>query len=135
MQRAVRSAAAIAIVALASCDQAGDRTSDWGYVHTAILRPSCATSGCHAALSALGGVDLSTPDRAYTQLTGRSCGEPPTSDQPTSDFVRPGHPETSQLVYMLRGDGTDLVMPPDLPLPEVEIAIVERWILEGATCE
>jgi hypothetical protein len=133
MLRAVLPTAAV--LALAACDGAEDRPSDWNYVHTAILRPSCATAACHSGLSAVGGLDLSTPDSAYAFLTGRVCGAPPQPGDPAGNFVRPGQPESSQLVWMLRGEGTALVMPPDVPLPDVEIAIIERWILEGATCD
>ena len=43
-------------------------------------------------------------------------------------------PGRSKLMYMLRGEET-LQMPPDVPLPEVEISFVERWIAEGAQCD
>ena len=134
MQRAVLAAAALAAVA-GACDTAEDRSSEWGYVHTAILRPSCATAACHSYLSSVAGIDLGSPDHAYAFLTGRVCGAPPHDGDPVGNFVRPGQPESSQLVWMLRGEGTALVMPPDVPLPDVEIRIVERWILEGATCD
>ncbi len=99
------------------------------------MRPSCATAGCHSTLSALEGLDLSTADGAYAYLTGRVCGAPEMPGTPVGNFVRPGQPESSRLMYMLRGVGTDDVMPPDVPLPDAEIAIIERWILEGATCD
>jgi hypothetical protein len=133
MHRAVL--AAVGLAALAACDGAEDRSSDWDYVHAAILRPSCATAACHSGLSSVAGLDLSTPDAAYAFLTGRVCGAPPQAGDPPGNFVRPGQPQSSQLVWMLRGEGTALVMPPDTPLPDVEIEIVERWILEGATCD
>lgn len=132
--RLVRAALCAALAAVSACDTADDRPTDWAYVHTAILRPSCATSACHSRLGAQAGLDLSTSDTAYVFLTGRVCGAPELPGDPVGNFVRPGHPESSQLVYMLRGDGI-AIMPPDVPLPDVEIAIVERWILEGATCD
>lgn len=137
MQRASLAAAALAPLAalVAACDTAEDRSAAWGYVHTAIIRPSCATAACHSHLSSAGGLDLGSADHAYTFLTGRVCGAPPHDADPIGNFVRPGQPESSQLVWMLRGEGTSLVMPPDTPLPDVEIAIIERWILEGATCD
>jgi hypothetical protein len=73
-------------------------------------------------------------DRGYTYLTGRICGEPVGPGAPPRNYVTPGSPEFSQLVYQLRGAGRDR-MPPDGALPEVEIALIERWILEGAPCE
>ncbi len=73
-------------------------------------------------------------DAAYILLTGSGCGAPDNPGAPPGNFVRPGHPESSQLMHLLRGEG-GLIMPPDSPLPDVEIEIVERWILEGATCD
>ncbi len=119
---------------VAACDAASDRPTDWGYVHTAILEPSCATALCHSKTAARAAVDLSTSPAAYAVLVGRVCGAPPLPGDPIGNFVRPGHPESSRLMYLLRGDRTT-VMPPDVPLPDGEIAVVERWILEGAACE
>ncbi len=124
----------IAIVALTACDDAGDRPTDWAYVHAAILEPACATSGCHSLRTSQAGVDLSTSAAAYTVLTGRVCGAPELPGEAPGNFVRPGHPESSRLMYLLRGDSTTL-MPPNLALPDAEIEVIERWILEGATCD
>ncbi|WP_326523907.1 hypothetical protein [Sphingomonas sp.] len=119
---------------LAACDDASDRPADWGYVHAAILEPSCATARCHSKAAAQAAVDLSTSAAAYAVLTGRVCGAPPLPGEPIGNFVRPGHPESSRLMYLLRGERTT-IMPPDVPLPDGEIAVIERWILEGAPCE
>ncbi len=122
------------IALTAACVDADDRSSDWSYVHTAILRPSCATAACHSQLGSQAGIDLSTPDAAYVFLTGRVCGAPELPGAPAGNFVRPGQPESSQLLYMLRGDSIT-IMPPDVPLPDAEIEIIEQWILDGATCD
>lgn len=125
--------AALALTA-AACDGPEDRPADWAYIHAAILAPSCATAQCHSKAASRAAVDLSTADGAYTVLVGRVCGAPPLPGDPVGNFVRPGHPESSRLMYLLRGERTT-PMPPDAPLPDGEIAIVERWILEGASCE
>ncbi len=129
----LRTGIGIAIL-LAGCDAANDRAARWPYVHAAIVRPSCTSSNCHSKLGSQGGVDLSTSDAAYVLFTGRVCGAPDHPGAPPGNFVRPGHPESSELMHLLRGDG-GAIMPPDSPLPDVEIDLVERWILEGATCE
>ena len=126
---------ALVLVALAaSCDGADDRPPSWSYLHTAVIAPSCATAGCHSKHAALAGLDLSSRTGAYTFLTGRICDEPPRPHDPPGNYVFPGSPERSQLLYLLRGDQVDR-MPPDQPLPDVEIELVERWILEGAPCD
>jgi hypothetical protein len=127
-------AVATLLLAVTGCDDASDRPSDWAYVHAAILEPACAASGCHSGPTSQNGVDLSTSEAAYTVLTGRVCGAPEQPGDPVGNFVRPGHPESSRLMYMLRGEST-LLMPPNLALPDAEIAVIERWILEGATCD
>ena len=123
---------AAALVAVAACDGVEDRPASWEYVHTAVIRPACATAGCHSKLTAQAGLDLSTPDSAYVFLTGHACE--PTPGQPPGNYVFPGQPERSLLMYLLRGEGVD-IMPPDVPLPAGEIALIEQWILEGAPCD
>lgn len=116
------------------CASLDDRPADWSYVHPAVIAPACATAGCHSTPTALAGLDLSSATGAYTYLTGRICGEPIAPGSPPRNYVDPGSPQYSTLIYQLRGIGRDR-MPPDLPLPELEIQLVERWIAEGATCE
>lgn len=126
---------AFAIAILASCDGLDDRpTDDWDYIHTAILRPSCATAACHSATTAQSGLDLSTREAAYESLVRRPCGSTEIPVFEAGVNVDPGHPERSALMAWLRGDDND-TMPPDLKLPAVEIEAIERWILEGARCE
>ena len=126
--------APLVVAMAAACGDADDRPARWSYVHTAIIRPSCSTASCHSTLTALNGLDLSTRDSAYTFFTGRVCGAPVLPGEPPGNYVFPGQPERSQLIHLLQGENVD-VMPPDGPLPDVEIEIVERWILEGASCD
>jgi hypothetical protein len=120
--------------AAAACDAPGDRSAEWAYVYPAILRPACTTSSCHSNVSSAAGLDLSTANAAYSYLLGRACGAPPHPEDAIGNYVLPFQPERSRLLSLLRGDRTT-IMPPDSPLPESEIAIVEQWILEGAPCE
>lgn len=85
-------------------------------------------------MSSAAGLDLSTANAAYSYLLGRACGAPANPQDAAGNYVFPYQPERSRLLYLLRGDRTT-IMPPDTPLPESEIAIVEQWILEGASCE
>jgi hypothetical protein len=126
--------AAAAATALGACDSGADRPTRWSYLHAAIIRPSCATASCHSYQGFAGGLDLSTPGGAYSILTGRVCGAPDNPGEPPGSFVIPGQPERSRLLYLLRGQDT-YVMPPDVPLPPVEVNLIESWILEGAPCD
>jgi hypothetical protein len=127
------------LLALAACQDPGEREPSWSYIHTAIIGPNCATSNCHSSLgsSVLGtgaaGLQLDQRESSFYLLTGRPCDESGTDGQPPSNLVVPGQPESSKLVYLLRGVEVDR-MPPDIPLPEGEIELIEDWILEGAPC-
>jgi len=126
--------AALAAAVSSACEDGSERPAEWRYIHAAILRPECATAGCHSRLTALAGLDLSTQESAYTFLVGRVCGAPAHPNDPPGNYVFPGEPERSELLARLRGEHVD-VMPPDGPLPAVEIDLIERWILEGASCD
>ena len=124
-----------ACVALAACAEVEDRPASWSFVHAVIVAPNCTSSNCHSQLAATAGLQLDELEGAYFYLTGRPCDPGGTGGELTGDhnFVLPGQPESSRLVHLLRGKNT-IVMPPDVPLPEAEIEIIERWILEGAEC-
>lgn len=112
----------------------------WSYVHATVIGPGCTTAGCHSKLGAAAGIDLSSPEGAYTLLTGRICGAPPQPQDPPRSYVVPGSAAASQLVYQLRGAddrGRPYrdVMPPDVQLPDVEIELVVAWIEAGARCD
>jgi hypothetical protein len=133
--------------ALGGCD-AGNRPATWSYLSPAIFQPNCATSSCHSQAAAVGGLDFSDPDRGYSSLTrlwvwvvnplmdaGVGCGTvngTPVCEQQFRPLVIPYDPYESRLVNMLRARNAPR-MPPDRPLPESDIRLVETWILNGAT--
>jgi hypothetical protein len=124
---------AVLIVLLSACVGAEERPASWSYVHAAILQPACTNAGCHSKLSALAGVDLSDREGAYTILTGHVCGDLPPGSAPRN-YVTPGSAEYSTLIHQLRGSDRN-IMPPDSPLPAVEVELVARWIDLGARCD
>jgi hypothetical protein len=125
--------AAIALgLALTACGGEDTRPATFSYIHAAILVPSCATASCHSDIAATVGVQLETKEGAYQTLVGHPCNGSG-GDPAPRNFVDPGSPETSRLMYQLMGSETRQ-MPPDVALPEADIALVERWIQEGAQC-
>lgn len=125
---------------LGACLGSDDRPARWSYLHEAILVPACTTAGCHSALTAIAGVNLADREGAYAVLTGHICGEPARPGDPSRNYVTPFSAEYSQLIYQLRGeDATGRpyrdVMPPDTPLPDLEVELVARWIDAGAPCD
>jgi hypothetical protein len=119
-----------AVVALLVGCGEDDRPATWTYISASIIQPNCATSRCHAEGAAAFGLQLDSLEGGYAQLVGRS----PSGAQTGRNFVVPGDPAASKLMYLLRGQESER-MPPDAPLPDADIELVERWILEGARFE
>jgi hypothetical protein len=124
---------------------ADTRPAAWEYISPIIFEPSCATSSCHSRAAAVAGLDFSDPERGYTSLMGLKVwivnpagtdGCKPIDGQVVCQrnfrpMVTPYNPEQSRLVNMLRGRNAAR-MPPDRPLPEADIQLVEKWIRSGA---
>ena len=104
---------------VAGCGSETDnRPARWSYISAAITEPYCATVGCHSQVAQRAGVDLSAPDIGYHSLVDRH-------------FVIPNQPDQSAVIALMHAQGSTR-MPPDLPLPEVDIQLIERWISDGA---
>jgi hypothetical protein len=132
--RAARLANAIAAILVAAaalgCGGDDDRDARWSYIAPVLIAPNCATASCHSRLAAVAGLDLSTRADAYRSLTSLTLPTPQYAGKSRA-LVLPGNPGESRVVRMLRADGVAR-MPPDRPLAEADIALVERWILDGA---
>ena len=121
------------------------RPAVWAYIAPVIMQPSCATQSCHSRAAAVAGLDFSDPDRGFTSLTGlrvwvvdpmggAGCMSYRGQTVCQRDFrplITPFNPEQSRLVNMLRARGARR-MPPDRPLTEADIRLVEKWIRNGA---
>ena len=104
---------------LAGCaDETDDRPAEWSYISVTIIQPNCATSRCHSRFTSTAGLRLDTIEGGYTGLV-------------SGGFVVPGEADRSKLLFMLRGDEV-WTMPPDVPLPQADIDLIERWIDSGA---
>jgi hypothetical protein len=137
---------ALAVIGLASaaigCGSSTDsRPATWSYVSTAILQPSCATANCHSALAQRAQVDLSTRAAGYHSLVDRHFviskaavtdgGAAAVNAGAQAYLTDDQRIERSQVINLMHAEG-NLRMPPDMPLPETDIQLVERWIREGA---
>jgi hypothetical protein len=115
----VAAAAAALALAFAGCGgTTDDRPARWSFISATITEPSCATVNCHSAITHQGGVDLSARQIGYQSLV------------PTF-FVFPGDPQDSPVVNLMNAVGS-IRMPPDNPLPEADIVLIEKWIADGA---
>lgn len=138
------------IAIAAGCSQIDDRPAEWGYLSPAIFQPNCATASCHSPAASVSGLDFSTAENGYASLTllnvviipfpdgggtsNLSTCPPPDQTHACQHrpLVTPYDPAGSRVVNMLRARDAPR-MPPDRPLPEDDIRLVERWILNGAT--
>jgi hypothetical protein len=133
------------LVAVIGCGGEDHRPAQWEYISPIILQPNCATVSCHSRAAAVAGLDFSDPDRGYISLTklkiwivdpegtdGCKPAEGTTVCQRNArPLVTPFDPTQSRLVHLLRARNAPR-MPPDRPLPEVDIRLIESWILDGA---
>ena len=109
----------VAAAALIGCGGADDtRPPQWSFISATIIEPSCATVNCHSKIANRAGVDLHDRATGYSNLTLRN-------------FVVSSNPNASALHYLLRGEGA-LRMPPDAPLPDADLALIDEWISLGA---
>jgi hypothetical protein len=109
---------------LAACAAEDPRDPTWDVISSAIMQPRCGTASCHSSLAQTSSLILDSRDAGYRTLVTM----PPDG---YGSFVIAGDPEGSALVYLLRGQEVGR-MPPDSPLPRIDVELVERWIAEGA---
>src|SRR6266700_1040364 len=105
------------------------RPVKWSYISAAIMEPSCATANCHSAIAARASVDLSNREVGYTSLADRHFVITKAAEPNLSDDDRVAR---SPVPNLMRAVG-NLRMPPDLPVPEPDIVLIENWIRAGAT--
>jgi hypothetical protein len=142
-------AAAVVTISGGCGNDADGRPAEWPYISPVLFQPSCATTSCHSRAEAAAGLDFSDPGRGYESLfqlevwivdrtatpgVGGCKAAQGTVVCPrgTRPLIIPYNPAQSRVVHMLRARGAAR-MPPDRPMPEVDIRLIERWILNGAT--
>ncbi len=103
----------------------------WHYAYATIIAPRCTTSACHSKLSSAGDLDLSDDATAYRALTGRACTDTTTT---IGGYVDITAPSASRLSGLLRRDDAR-GMPPNQRLVDVEVELIEAWMMRGATCD
>jgi hypothetical protein len=122
------------------------RPAAWEYISPVIIQPNCATASCHSRAAAVAGLDFSDPERGYVSLTGlkvwvvdpqgsagcmRWGGTTVVCQRNFRPLVTPYNPEQSRLVNMIRARSASR-MPPDRPLHEADVELIEKWIRNGA---
>jgi|HubBroStandDraft_2_1064218.scaffolds.fasta_scaffold510665_2 hypothetical protein len=119
-------AAALSILATGCNGSSDDRPATWSFISATITEPSCATVNCHSAITHQGGVDLSSRQAGYQALVGNNG-----DGGFLTYYVFPGNSQQSPVVKLMNAVGS-IRMPPDNPLPEADIQLIEAWINQGA---
>jgi hypothetical protein len=131
-------------VLLSGCGSEDDtRPATWSYIYPAIIQPSCATASCHSNFTRRAGVNFGYSDEAYYQMVCRhfvvTCpaagATDPCTGMPVAQAAAPTCAASavadSQVVHQMRAEGASR-MPPDFALPDVDIRLIEAWIMTGA---
>ncbi len=108
------SLAALASLAAGCTDATDDRPATREYIVAAILAPSCGRAACHSSAAAAEGFvfdNLKGANRAFAEL------------------VDPGNTNSRLLTVMRQSEER---MPPDAPMADDDIALIEKWIVGGA---
>ncbi len=105
-----------------------DPNATFTRVQNEVFTGNCAIAGCHAALGAREGMNLSA-GAAYADTVGV-----PSLERPDLKRIEPGDPDRSYLVKKLRGDPdiTGLRMPDGGTLTPAQIQLVIDWTRRGA---
>jgi hypothetical protein len=124
-----------AAAALIGCGSATDnRPAKWSFISAAIIEPSCATANCHSLIAQRASVDLHDRATGYASLVSRNFVVPcdPATMNCTPTATPCNQTGASAVIYLMCGLGS-LRMPPDNPLPEADIKLIDDWIKAGAS--
>lgn len=90
-----------------------DRPATLEVISLAVLAPACGTVACHSSTTNAKGYAFDTLDGARASLRL---------------LVRAGEPAQSRLIDVI----TSRQMPPDAPMADQDVALIEQWIASGA---
>lgn len=101
-------------ICVAACGTTDTRPATLEYLTLTVLRPSCGLAACHAEATNTAGYSFDTVDGTRAALRV---------------LVTPGDPAGSELIGILRDERS---MPPDSPMFDGDISLIEQWIADGA---
>src|SRR3954468_1442430 len=114
----------LALAALGCGGSSDSRPHTWAYISPVIIQPNCATANCHSQLTQRANLDLSTTTSKGVALLKAFATAPATD------------PQASVLSKLLRGTFPSYQrMPPDFPLADADIELIEAWGAAGASLD
>ena len=78
-----------------------ERPTKWSFIYATIIQPQCATVNCHSEIAKAGDYDFHDRDLACKQWGGTQVLKSDSGDRPR--------------------------MPPDGPLPQADIELIDAW--------
>ena len=99
-------------------------------VQAQVFTPKCALSGCHVAVGAPFGLDLSSVTASAANTVGVAS-----SEMPSLQRIDPFDPMESYLYLKITGDPSilgDQMPASGGPLGSADIALIQDWIEDGA---
>jgi len=98
-------------------------------IQAVVFTPTCATAGCHNAVTQAAGLNLSDADTSHAALVGM-----PSLFSLGATLVIVNDADNSYLIQKLENDPgiVGLLMPPGVPLLQSDIDEIRQWILDGA---
>src|SRR5258706_12075966 len=110
------------VVVLSACAIGRDaRPETADYVVEPILVPYCGRGGCHSSETRARNMAFDTIAGALAALRTNQRNQP---------MITVGMPQKSRLFTVL--SDSQRIMPPDVPLPQADVDLIERWITDGA---
>ncbi|HEV8323537.1 MAG TPA: hypothetical protein VG389_18110 [Myxococcota bacterium] len=139
---ALGGASTVAAMALAiltglvgGCDATGPdpRPATFDFIATTILAPQCATSSCHGRVARAAGLSFETAAESYQSLAEMGALEPSVvGTGPGSNVACNPLLLATRAGPSCGGESGNVTMPPDAPLPDADVALMEQWLFDGA---
>ncbi len=112
----------LAVALLGACANESTTRETASYIIEAILVPHCAHGGCHTSVTKPHNLAFDTIPAAIASMK---------SVDKRSPLVTPGDSARSEL-YTILQYGASGIMPPDAPLAQADIDLIQHWIDDGA---
>lgn len=121
--------APFAALAAAACGSAtDDRPATLEYITETILAPTCASAECHSAFKAQVGDVFDTVEATRRTFVLNGLVTPQDADDPANSFlIRTLTVGVNSILY----PGEIVRMPYVSPMPDADVALIERWIGDG----